>query len=198
MACIGGANLRGGTLIDGIFAKASAAAGTLLKGPRIAEITDGTSNTAMFAEVLRGGLVFNATNQYDNTTMFNSTSAFTGAQLVDGRTIPQCLPNGNSTTSSWLRYTGHQYYRNLPINFVYTHTLPPNWNKKVSSLATQRYNCGTTSFVQQHIAASSAHTGGVNACYADGSVRFLSETVDFAVWQATGSRAAGEVAVIQE
>ncbi len=198
MVCLGGANLRGGTLIDGIFAKPNAAAGQQLKGPKIAEITDGTSNTAMFAEVLRGGLVFNATNQYDNTTMFNSTTAFAGNDLLDGRAIPQCLPNGNSTTSSWLRYTGHQYYRNLPINFVYSHTLPPNWNKKVQALATQRYNCGTTAFIQQHIAASSAHTGGVNACYGDGSVRFVSESVDFAAWQATGSRANGEVAVVQE
>ncbi|QDV24038.1 DUF1559 family PulG-like putative transporter [Aureliella helgolandensis] len=198
MACIGGANLRGGLAIDGIFAKPNASSGQQLKGPRIGEITDGTSNTAMFSEVQRGSLVYNATNQYDHTTMFNSTSAFGAVELLDGRSVPQCLPGGNSTTSSWLRYTGQQYYRALPINFVYTHTLPPNWNRRASSLDSQRYNCGTTSFVTQHIAASSTHTGGVTTCFADGSVRFVSESVDFAVWQATGSRSNGEVNVVQD
>jgi hypothetical protein len=41
------------------------------------------------------------------------------------------------------------------------------------------------------------NVSGVNACYADGSIRFVSETVDFAAWQATGSRAGGEVNVIE-
>ena len=190
--------MRGGTIIDGIFATPSAAPGQMLKGPKFGEIPDGTSNTALFAEVMRGTLVFNATNQFDHTTMFNSTTAWTGTQLLDGRTIPQCLPGGNSTTSSWLRYTGHQYYRNLPINFVYSHTLPPNWNRQSQSPATQNYNCGTTSFVTQHIAASSYHTGGAMACYADGSVHFVSQSVDFIAWQATGSRANGEVNVVHD
>ena len=198
MACLGGANVRGGTTIDGIFAKAQPSDGQLLKGPKFAEITDGTSNTAMFAEVMKGTLVFNATNQFDYSTVFNSTTAFTGLQLIDGRTVPQCLPGGNTSTSSWLRYTGHQYYRSLPINTFYTHTLPPNWNRKTNLATTQRYNCGTTAFtLQHHMAASSFHTGGVNACYADGSIRFVSESVDFPAWQATGSRAGGEVNVIE-
>lgn len=198
MACTGGANLRGGTTIDGIFAVPYPAAGKQMKGPRFGDISDGTSNTAMFAEVMRGTLTWNATNQYDNTTAFMSTTAFNAAQSIDGRTVPACLPNGNSTTSSWIRYTGHQYYRALPQNFAYSHTLPINWNKKTNNLATQRYNCGTTSFTVAHQAASSYHTGGANCCFADGSVRFASDGVDFAVWQATGSRAAGEVAVYQD
>jgi prepilin-type N-terminal cleavage/methylation domain-containing protein/prepilin-type processing-associated H-X9-DG protein len=199
MACIGGANVRGGTAIDGIFAKAQPTEGQLLRGPKFGDISDGTSNTALFSEVLKGTLVFNATNQFDYSTVFNSTTAFTGAQLLDGRTVPQCMPGGNTTTSSWLRYTGHQYYRSLPINTFYTHTLPPNWNRRSPNPATQRFNCGTTSFtVQHHMAASSFHTGGANACFADGSVRFVSDSVDFAAWQATGSRAGGEVVNIND
>lgn len=89
-------------------------------------------------------------------------------------------------------------YRSLPINTFYSHTLPPNWNRKSNLLTTQRYNCGTTAFtLQHHMAASSFHTGGVNACYADGSIRFVSESVDFVAWQATGSRASGEINVIE-
>ena len=44
-----------------------------------------------------------------------------------------------------------------------------------------------------HIAASSAHTGGVNTCLADGSIRFVRDSVDFTTWKAVGTRAGGEV-----
>ena len=191
---IGGANMRGGTALDGIFAIPFPANGSIMKGVTIVSITDGTSNVTMFAEVMRGTLQFNATNQYDNTTAFMSTSAFSAAQMLDGRAIPQCLPGGNGTTSTWIRYTGHQYYRNLPQNFVYSHTLPINWNRKTNDLTTQRYNCGTSSFTVAHQSASSYHSGGVNVGMSDGSVRFVAENVDFATWQAAGSRSGGEVA----
>ena len=41
--------------------------------------------------------------------------------------------------------------------------------------------------------ARSAHTGGLNVGLADGSVRFVSNTVDPTVWANSGSRAGGEV-----
>ncbi len=204
MACTGGANQRGGTTIDGIFAMpfpGSAAssssgqggpAGTVLKGYRTAQIPDGLSKTAMFGEVIRGTKTFNDTNQWDNTTAFIGSTAYTAAQAIDGRTIPQCMPSGNTTTSSWIRYTGHQYYRDLPFTFSFSTTLPPNWNRKVTDLTQQRYNCGTSSFTVAHIAASSYHPGGAIIGFADGSNRLISDDIDFAVWQATGSRQGGE------
>jgi prepilin-type N-terminal cleavage/methylation domain-containing protein len=196
-ACTGGAQLRGGNVLDGIFAKAYPAAGQVMKGPKFADITDGTSNTAMFAEVMRGTLASNATNQYNHTTMFFTPTAYTDPAFnMDGRLIPQCLPGGNSTTSTWIRYTGHQYYRALTPNFVYSHTLPINWNKKAQAVAQQNYNCGV-SFNTAHIAASSYHTGGANMCRADASVSFVSQNTDFAVWQAVGSRANGEVVTLE-
>ena len=42
--------------------------------------------------------------------------------------------------------------------------------------------------------ASSRHTGGVNLALCDGSVRFVSENIDLALWRAVGSRSGGEVA----
>jgi prepilin-type processing-associated H-X9-DG protein len=41
--------------------------------------------------------------------------------------------------------------------------------------------------------ASSRHSGGVNLALADGSLRFISESIDRDIWWALGSRDGGEV-----
>jgi prepilin-type processing-associated H-X9-DG protein len=43
------------------------------------------------------------------------------------------------------------------------------------------------------IAARSYHPGGVMATYADGSVRFVNESIASSVWTALGSMNGGEV-----
>jgi prepilin-type processing-associated H-X9-DG protein len=94
-----------------------------------------------------------------------------------------------------INYTGLQYYRGgINHNSFYTHTLPINWNRKQATAAAQKYNCGDTSFRRAHIAASSYHSGGANVGMADGSVRFVNDSIDFAVWQAVGTSAGGEPA----
>ncbi len=61
------------------------------------------------------------------------------------------------------------------------------------SSGTQRYNCGDTAIAHFHVAASSYHSGGVNVGMADGSVRFVRDSIDFFAWQAMGTKAGGEV-----
>ena len=193
-ACVGGSAFRGGVSwlgrsLDGIFAKANPPNGSLLLGCKISEISDGTSKTALFGEVMRGAVANNDTSTV-HTTAFNTSSTFAARQLADGRTVPECLPNA---TSSPIQYTGQQFYRgDLTYTFMYTHTLPPNWNARSASPAAQNYNCGTTAFSVAHIAASSYHTAGVMIVFADASTRFVGDNVDFTVWQAVGSRAGGE------
>ena len=112
------------------------------------------------------------------------------------RSIPSCSPGGNPWTSS-ISYSGLEFDRDLWGTTFYTHTLPPNWNRNKlqgnQSSTPGQYNCGDTAIVHFHVAASSYHTGGVNVGMADGSVRFVRETIDFATWQAMGSMAGGEV-----
>ena len=93
-----------------------------------------------------------------------------------------------------LRYPGQQYYRaGIPHTYVYSHTLPPNWNVRSSNPASQRYACGNSGVTQLHLPAASYHSGGVNVCAADGSVRFVRDSVNFQSWQAYGTIAGGEV-----
>ncbi len=162
----------------------------LLSSVRIGDITDGTSNTCAFSEVMRSGIPYNAPSGIRDNRSVIISSSNTGWNATNGTTIPMCMDGSN--WSSTIKYMGHQYYRNLPSNYIYAHTLPPNWNRVVNG-GSQRYNCGDTSFARMHIAASSYHTGGVNACMADGSVRFVSDGINFTTWRAMGTRAGGEV-----
>jgi prepilin-type N-terminal cleavage/methylation domain-containing protein/prepilin-type processing-associated H-X9-DG protein len=190
--CLGTtANLREVGPAAGIFANGPfPSGGQEMKGVPLVQINDGTSNTAMFAEVMRATTEWNAGSGIrDNTTVIRATASWND---FDGTTIPMCT-TGSPWTSS-IKYTGQQYYRALLTNHLYTHTLPPNWNRKVNT-GTQRYNCGNANSTNLfHLGASSYHTNGVNVGMADGSVRFIADTVDYVnVWRAMGTRNGGEV-----
>ncbi len=45
----------------------------------------------------------------------------------------------------------------------------------------------------QQIVARSRHTGGVNVCFADGSVSFISNSINLATWQALSTMNAGDL-----
>jgi prepilin-type N-terminal cleavage/methylation domain-containing protein/prepilin-type processing-associated H-X9-DG protein len=174
----------------GIFCPGSVAAGQLLKGTPIVGITDGTSNTALFAEVMRTTDTWPHVSGIRTNTVIILDPSVTGGPDNDGRAIPSCA-TGNPWNSS-ISYTGLQFERDLWGTTFYTHTLPPNWNRKVAT-GNQQYNCGDNAIAHFHVAASSYHTGGVNVGMADGSVRFVSDGINFPTWQAMGSRAGGEV-----
>ncbi len=177
----------------------------LKTGPKITmnDIIDGSSNTAMWSETTRstvaggcgaaGGDDYNPTNVYllpisdggwnvltpQTGPTFNETN--TGA-LLQGNTF-RCNSWDYGPTNR-IAYRGCEYYRGIPEMFMYTHTVPPNY---------LGYDCGDgTNFTQAHMAARSYHPGGVNVCMSDGSVHFINNNINFAVWQALGTRMAGD------
>ena len=171
-------------------ALSTTAAGETPKGITILSITDGTSNTAMFAEIMRSQQPNAATIDY--TTNVASGVIDTGIGLTDGRTISGCA--GGTGLTKRIGYVGLQYGRGgINHNSFYNHTLPINWNRNTGNPATQKYTCGDSSLRRTHIAASSYHSGGANVGMADGSVRFVRDSIDFTTWQAVGTRANGEV-----
>jgi prepilin-type N-terminal cleavage/methylation domain-containing protein/prepilin-type processing-associated H-X9-DG protein len=190
-ASIGGdSNPSSASPFGGIFSMATTD-GSEMKGYPIVAVTDGTSNTVLFAEVMRSRETNSATGSgiRDNITIIIANGD-PGWSDTDGTVIPMCQTGSPWDTS--IKYVGQQYYRNLPSNYIFTHTLPINWNRKVTG-GTQPYSCGAIGFGKMHISASSYHTGGANAVLADGSVRFFRDSTSLAVWRAYGSRVGGEV-----
>jgi prepilin-type N-terminal cleavage/methylation domain-containing protein len=178
-------------IFNGLYS--NLALGQTPKGIKILAVVDGTSNTAMFSEVMKGLGTAVADGTF-HTSNVSTGGVLTGTGMYDGRAVTGCA--GGSVTVR-IQYVGLQYYRGgINQNSFYNHTLPINWNRKTGDPATQKYTCTEpTAFRQAHIAASSYHTGGVNVCAADGSIRFVRDAVDFTMWQAYGTRNGGETGV---
>jgi prepilin-type N-terminal cleavage/methylation domain-containing protein/prepilin-type processing-associated H-X9-DG protein len=188
----GAADCRQADGLAGIFSGnfSNVALNETPKGVKIGGISDGTSNTALHAEVMRK---FGDTTVVNHTTNKQSGDISTGTALVDGRNDIGC--RAGSTQGTRINYVGLQYFRGgINHNTLYTHTLPINWNRNTRDTTTQKYTCGDASFRRAHINAGSYHTGGANAVFCDGSVRFFSDSTDFTTWYAMGTRANGEVA----
>jgi prepilin-type N-terminal cleavage/methylation domain-containing protein/prepilin-type processing-associated H-X9-DG protein len=157
------------------------------RGVTIGAISDGTSNTALFSEIRRGN---NTAGTYDPQDARLITF---GNPAVDDLTPPAGC---DATSGSAIRYAGLQYYRNLMATSLYTHTRTPN-SRGGDCLDLGRRGSGaaqdTGTLFAGHVAARSFHTGGVNLCLADGSVRFVRDSISLDTWRAVGTRAGGEV-----
>jgi prepilin-type N-terminal cleavage/methylation domain-containing protein/prepilin-type processing-associated H-X9-DG protein len=159
---------------------------------RITDILDGASNTAMFAETkistATRGDWYNPTMIYllpNNDPGWNLYTPMTGP-LFNQKTTTALIVGPTFRCNSWdypptngITYRGQEYYRGIVEMQNYTHTVPPNY---------RGYDCGDYNISAAHIAARSYHTNGVNVCFADGSVHFISDNIAFTTWQALGTR----------
>jgi prepilin-type N-terminal cleavage/methylation domain-containing protein/prepilin-type processing-associated H-X9-DG protein len=192
-ACLGAIPYASGTT-DGIFTRieftgnCQSTTGTG-QSITVAAVTDGTSNTAAFSERVKG-IGFNETgaalpdSQRPSTTYFAIPNLTFGATIQD---IPVVYNNcRTSTTPSavTLRRPGVYLWTGTIYSGRYNHTMPPN-GRFCSS--------GNDNFGAVAYPATSLHPGGVNLCFADGSVRFIKETVNIQTWWALASRGGGEV-----
>ncbi|AMV38133.1 DUF1559 domain-containing protein [Planctomyces sp. SH-PL62] len=170
-------------------------------GPiRIASITDGTSNTGAFSERLvgvPGNVPIRPGSPESKRGIYTLTSS--GAAPGSGEVgalsfVQQCRAamesaqpvNGNVVGQfQFIGYPGH-----LSLS-SYTHYLPPNAAscKNPTSLEPSFLLVGGLSGAS----ATSNHPGGVNVAFADGSVRFIKDSINSQAWWALGSRAGGEI-----
>lgn len=143
---------------------------------RIADVTDGLSNTAAMSEKLVGD-----GNQAVSTPKVDTFQPGTYPNTAD-EALTQC--NATDTTN-----LGMQGYSNVGVPWLqqyhstnqYNHILPPNGR----SCMFPPGRIATT--------ANSEHVGGVHLLLCDGSVRFISENLNVLTWRGAGSRNGGEV-----
>jgi prepilin-type N-terminal cleavage/methylation domain-containing protein/prepilin-type processing-associated H-X9-DG protein len=145
---------------------------------KIADIIDGTSNTIFFSEKRRGEGVPNP--KTDMLTMPNQDTldlTYTTCQAVNPLTA---VPLTSKQGASWVM--GEMCCT------TYNHVSTPN-----STTCAGLGFAGGMRNMAMDVPPSSAHTGGVNALYGDGSVHFIQETIDLVTWRSLGTRNGGEV-----
>ena len=159
-----------------------------------AGITDGLSNTVLLAERLTGdnngasqwgtvslgdfvttGLPGITANNYGNSGV---ASFPTQAQVTTWgqAALTAFVPNAN-------RWNGCCDTWGASINHIVNEVAPPNWQYPNVTDG----GCGQQ-VIDNISPPRSRHPGGVNAAFCDGSIHFISQTVDLTTWQNLGCR----------
>ena len=147
---------------DGVFFLGSAV--------RFSELTDGSSQTAAFAERTLGP---------------GQASGAAPGQLILERpagTEPT-PPNCAAGTGTWNAERGAKWILGNYGNTLYNHYYPPN---------VDAWDCMNVQQQKALTAARSRHPSGVLVLLCDGGVRFVRDDVTLNVWRALGTRAGGE------
>ena len=153
------------------------------------DFTDGLSATVGFSERLRGD-GFN--KRFDRERDFwYSGFADVHPNPDSDETLAACAALRSPTPESWNR-SGRYWLAGRYTDTLYNHVAPPNWSGPDCSDSAPAGHDGELS--GGAISARGPHSGGVNALFMDGSVRFVRSTLNIAVWRALASRAGGEVA----
>jgi len=163
-------------------------------------VTDGTSNTALYSERLLGlsdnGQVFPGGKNWKRGIFLASyNGAYNQGRTADPMAaLGACkaVPGTQGSDGSYL--SGAHYALSYPwhtSNVAYTHFNTPNGMSCHSASDTCCNNVwGGTSAI---ITATSNHSGGVNVCMTDGSVRFIKDSIAPQTWWAVGTKAGEEV-----
>jgi prepilin-type processing-associated H-X9-DG protein len=186
-----------GTIISPYWGDSTNAPSTNAIG--VASITDGTSNTALFSERLMGlngaPAVFPGNSINSKRGNFAAGVSVTINNPAPGTPTTLALlaacKNLPATTTGVSNYNGRLWTVGYPWNYVvnrYNHVGPPN---SMMCYATNSF-AGPDGSAQDSIPPTSNHPGGVNVGFADGSVKFIKDSVGLQAWWAIGTRDMGE------
>jgi len=137
----------------------------------IPQISDGTSNTLLMAEIIMAKLDNNQNGGGDWTKGDFRGHIWHDAYMASPSHCPNIFMTINPPNSS----------------------VPDNALCGIVANVDPLMPCTNGASTTRVNTARSRHTGGVNAVLGDGSVRFFSNTTSAAAWQALGSMDGGEV-----
>lgn len=143
---------------------------------RFRDILDGTAKTAAFSESLVGNGITSAGNRpadAQREVLEFPSAAFDPSGCLQGM------------GGVWNGQRGGKWINGHYADTLYNHRFTPN---------NPQWDCGNLSHNRGATAARSNHPGGVNLLLCDGSVQFIGNSIDEAVWHAVATRAGNEAA----
>jgi prepilin-type processing-associated H-X9-DG protein len=153
----------------------------------LASITDGTSNTVIFSEWIKGradtvsttGLhqILVSSTAYPSTNTFVLPTLYSSACQTSTTLAPTTI---NLKGCFW-------YNDKCGQGGGYSHVSTPNLKACIFSNDTDAFQGRTL------VGASSYHSGGVNVGMVDGSVRFIKTSIAPMAWWALATKSGGEV-----
>jgi prepilin-type N-terminal cleavage/methylation domain-containing protein/prepilin-type processing-associated H-X9-DG protein len=145
---------------------------------RIADLTDGTSNTVMFSEKKRGN--GSPDPRTDMLTMRNTTTL--------DETYQTCNSLDPTTATPLTSKQGFSWVMGEMCCTTYNHVSTPN-TRTCAGLGFP----GNMANMAMQVPPSSYHGSGVNVLMGDGSVRYVQDGINLQTWRALGTRNGGEV-----
>jgi hypothetical protein len=140
------------------------------------DILDGMSNTVAVAEGIIGHPRLNINSTMRSNRGYDQQTIGAVGDLLATAEDNGCPMTGTSDTNT-TRARGNSWLRGYSPNEVAFNTLMvPN---------SKLFDCGANSGNNMY-AARSLHVGGVQTLMGDGSVKFVTDSVDFLTWRAVG------------
>jgi prepilin-type N-terminal cleavage/methylation domain-containing protein/prepilin-type processing-associated H-X9-DG protein len=171
-----GTGLSGTGVINGDYVTGNGV--FLLKpgGPiRIADITDGTSQTAAFSESTYG----------DGTAALSTETGILDPLLLAKDLSGSAMdPVSCAQATTYTGQRGDRWINGGYLSTAYNSFTTPN---------SATFDCLNTANNFGLKTARSRHPGGVNLLLCDGSVHFVTNNISLATWQALSTRSGGEV-----
>jgi prepilin-type N-terminal cleavage/methylation domain-containing protein/prepilin-type processing-associated H-X9-DG protein len=176
----------------------------------IKHCTDGSSNTVAYAEWLVGdgrGVVFGGANppsRYRGNLMTGVAStgtdpgtlydAYSNVQTVLNN-LQLCTTQFQTTTTGVTDIKGWRWGLGASGYSMFNSLQTPNDHQYPIGGCRENFAVGSNSWPDASfsIGAASAHPGGCNALFSDGSVRFIKDSINRMTWWAVGTKANGEV-----
>ncbi len=166
----------------------------------VRDAIDGTTNTLAFGEVLIGDNSagsLNGAERYSNLPWPTGTGALYGGAVGAG--MDQVMPGAQATlntynTSCNAARSANKSQLNDSQSFWASGRM--HYGPIISTLSTPNSpnaDCCPYPAFGGNFAMRSRHPGGVNTLFADGSVKFIKNSVNLYTWWALGSKAGGEV-----
>ena len=147
---------------------------------KLADITDGTSNTAFFSEKIRGNGTRDGDARSDSLIMASPTDL--------NSTYLTCT----ATPLTALRLThvqGASWVMGEMCCTQYNHVSTPN-TKTCAGLGFANNDMVN---MPMQVPPSSNHPGGVNVLFGDGSTKYIKNSIALVTWRGLGTRNGGEV-----